>query len=158
MTRHRRQTLPPPLRRSQVPAVAVDLYNGEIDGDVAATLGSRGSPVNSAGPQVMNLRGREGGAMPELDDVASLRAASGGSSRSYVAAMQVRRLTPKECERLQGFPDDYTLIPVRGKQAADGPRYKALGNSMPVPCMAWIGRRLEMVARLTDEARAAPEK
>ena len=90
--------------------------------------------------------------MPELDDVASLRAASGGSSRSYVAAMQVRRLTPKECERLQGFPDDYTLIPVRGKQAADGPRYKALGNSMAVPCMAWIGRRLEMVARLTDEA------
>ncbi|GGD63068.1 DNA cytosine methyltransferase [Caballeronia grimmiae] len=57
----------------------------------------------------------------------------------------VRRLTPCECERLQGFPDDYTLINVRGKPAADGPRYKALGNSMAVPVMAWIGRRIQQV-------------
>lgn len=56
--------------------------------------------------------------------------------------MQVRRLTPVECERLQGFPDDYTLITHRGKPAADGPRYKALGNSMAVPVMNWIGRSL----------------
>jgi DNA (cytosine-5)-methyltransferase 1 len=52
--------------------------------------------------------------------------------------MAVRRLTPRECERLQGFPDDYTAIP----NAADGPRYKALGNSMAVPVMAWIGKRI----------------
>jgi DNA (cytosine-5)-methyltransferase 1 len=52
--------------------------------------------------------------------------------------MAVRRLTPRECERLQGFPDDYTAIPG----AADGPRYKALGNSMAVPVMAWIGTRI----------------
>jgi site-specific DNA-cytosine methylase len=60
-------------------------------------------------------------------------------------AMAVRRLTPKECERLQGFPDNHTLIPWRGKpaeQCPDGPRYKALGNSMAVPCMAWIGSRI----------------
>ena len=57
----------------------------------------------------------------------------------------VRRLTPRECERLQGFPDDYTLIPYRGKPAADGPRYKALGNSMAVPVMAWIGQRIQTV-------------
>jgi DNA (cytosine-5)-methyltransferase 1 len=56
-----------------------------------------------------------------------------------VAHMAVRRLTPVECERLQGFPDNYTNIP----SAADGPRYKALGNSMAVPCMAWIGRRIK---------------
>jgi site-specific DNA-cytosine methylase len=56
--------------------------------------------------------------------------------------MQVRRLTPTECERLQGFPDGYTLVPHRGKPAADGPRYKSLGNSMAVPVMAWIGRRI----------------
>ena len=59
--------------------------------------------------------------------------------------MAVRRLTPRECERLQGFPDDYTLIPWRGKPAEDcpdGPRYKALGNSMAVPCMRWIGQRI----------------
>ena len=56
-----------------------------------------------------------------------------------LTAMAVRRLTPKECERLQGFPDDYTNIP----KAADGPRYKALGNSMAVPVMRWIGQRVQ---------------
>jgi DNA (cytosine-5)-methyltransferase 1 len=60
----------------------------------------------------------------------------------------VRRLTPVECERLQGFPDNYTAIPYRGKPAADGPRYKALGNSMAVPVMAHIGRRIQMVEDL----------
>ena len=58
----------------------------------------------------------------------------------------VRRLTPRECERLQGFPDDYTRIPFRGKPAADGPRYRALGNSMAVPVMRWIGKRIDEVA------------
>jgi DNA (cytosine-5)-methyltransferase 1 len=63
-------------------------------------------------------------------------------------AMQVRRLTPVECERLQGFPDGYTNIPWRKKdEAPDGPRYKALGNSMAVPCMAWIGKRIAEVDR-----------
>ncbi|MFU3335376.1 DNA cytosine methyltransferase [Pseudomonas aeruginosa] len=60
-------------------------------------------------------------------------------------AAGVRRLTPRECERLQGFPDDYTLIPWRGKPAEecpDGPRYKAIGNSKAVPVVRWIGRRL----------------
>ena len=79
--------------------------------------------------------------------MASLRASSGGSSRTYVG---VRRLTPRECERLQGFPDDYTAIPYRGKDAADGPRYKTLGNSMAVPVMAWIGRRIMEVANERD--------
>jgi DNA (cytosine-5)-methyltransferase 1 len=69
--------------------------------------------------------------------------------------MAVRRLTPRECERLQGFPDDHTLIPWRNKQAdqcPDGPRYKALGNSMAVPCMAWIGKR---IARVENERQGA---
>ena len=86
--------------------------------------------------------------MPEVTDVASLRAASGGSSRSYVAAMSVRRLTPKECARLQGFPDDYLDITYRNKPAADGPKYKALGNSMAVPVMRWIGKRIAQVAAI----------
>ena len=51
-----------------------------------------------------------------------------------------------ECERLQGFPDDWTAIPYRGKPAADGPRYKALGNSMAVPVMEWIGQRILWVS------------
>lgn len=62
--------------------------------------------------------------------------------------MAVRRLTPRECERLQGFPDDYTLIPYRGKPAADGPRYRAIGNSMAVPVMRWIGERMRTVDAL----------
>lgn len=57
--------------------------------------------------------------------------------------MQVRRLTPTECERLQGFRDLYTQVPYRNKPAADGPRYKALGNSMAVPVMSWIGRQID---------------
>jgi DNA (cytosine-5)-methyltransferase 1 len=208
-----------------------------------------------------NLRGRDGGAMPEVSDAASLRAASGGSSNSYVAfsakdhgadagdiaptlrsmghdnshangggqlaiavtlhgsdgttstasyteistsfgarapggiensattavlqeqsvawsgeltastdiagtlqrggeggridgvmtpQMAVRRLTPRECERLQGFPDDYTLVEYRGKLAADGPRYKALGNSMAVPVMRWIGQRIAAIHEIVS--------
>lgn len=65
--------------------------------------------------------------------------------------LTVRRLTPRECERLQGFPDDYTDIPYRNKEhAPDGARYKALGNSMAVPVMRWIGERIQMVEE-TDE-------
>lgn len=60
----------------------------------------------------------------------------------------VRRLTPRECERLQGFPDDWTCIPYKGKpadQCPDTPRYKALGNSFAVPVVRWIGERIQMV-------------
>lgn len=60
----------------------------------------------------------------------------------------VRRLMPVECERLQGFPDGWTDVPHRGKPAADAPRYKAIGNSMAVPVMRWIGRRIALVDRL----------
>jgi DNA (cytosine-5)-methyltransferase 1 len=61
--------------------------------------------------------------------------------------MAVRRLLPVECERLQGFPDDWTNIPWRGKPAPDGPRYKAMGNSFAVPVVRWIGQRLDAIAR-----------
>ena len=116
-----------------------------------------GGPVggNQGGDYVASaydLRGREGGA--ELEgphDTANIRAASGGSSRSYIAAQAVRRLTPTECERLQGFPDGWTAIPWRNKDAdacPDGPRYKALGNSMAVNVMRWIGQRIDAVEKL----------
>jgi site-specific DNA-cytosine methylase len=65
---------------------------------------------------------------------------------AVVQSMAVRRLTPRECERLQGFPDDYTKISWKKKPSSecpDGPRYKALGNSMAVPCMNWIGRKID---------------
>jgi len=229
--------------------------SGFSDG-VAHTLESVPSQVVA-----FNLRGRDGGALPEVSDAASLRAASGGSSNSYVAfsakdsgadvsdiaptlrsmnnrggnpngggqvaiaftlpgsdgtvstatptdvagsvrtkapgsienssttavlqeqpvawsgeltastdtagtlqrggeggrvdgvmtpQMAVRRLTPRECERLQGFPDDYTLVEYRGKFAADGPRYRALGNSMAVPVMRWIGQRIAAVHEIVS--------
>ncbi len=66
----------------------------------------------------------------------------GEAGQGVWTPMAVRRLTPRECERLQGFPDDYTAIQYRKKPAADGPRYKALGNSMAVPVMRWIGERI----------------
>ena len=91
------------------------------------------------------------------------RNTSGGFSNSidhaaagYMAMhdMQVRRLTPTECERLQGFPDNYTQIPYRNKPAEscpDGPRYKAMGNSMAVPVMRWIGDRINMVSSIGEK-------
>ena len=66
----------------------------------------------------------------------------------HASTMQVRRLTPTECERLQGFPDGWTAIPWKKKpadQCPDGPRYKALGNSMAVNCMEWLGERIQAV-------------
>jgi DNA (cytosine-5)-methyltransferase 1 len=106
-----------------VQPMATDLYNGAIDGDVTHSL-----------------RVGNGNAM--------------GGVPSVMASMQVRRLTPIECERLQGFPDGYTAIPWKNKpaeQCPDGPRYKALGNSMAVPVMRWIGERIQAVEDMMKE-------
>lgn len=84
-------------------------------------------------PHYTLRRGGEGGTTDAVADVGS-----------YI----VRRLTPKECERLQGFPDDWTKVPYRGKpseECPDGPRYKACGNSMAVPVIRWLGERIEYV-------------
>lgn len=73
---------------------------------------------------------------------------SGKQVQGVTDGYAVRRLTPRECERLQGFPDDWTKVPYRGKTAEkcpDTPRYKAIGNSMAVPVMRWLGKRIEMV-------------
>lgn len=84
----------------------------------------------------------------------TLEAGGGGNNRQAIAmASAVRRLTPVECERLQGFPDNFTAIPWKKKDAdncPDGPRYKALGNSMAVPVMRWIGERIQLVDDLTS--------
>jgi len=80
---------------------------------------------------------------------------TGRSPPTISINMQVRRLTPVECERLQGFPDNYTNIPWRKKpESPDGPRYKALGNSMAVPVMQWIGERIAAVESIDDEKKA----
>jgi DNA (cytosine-5)-methyltransferase 1 len=69
-----------------------------------------------------------------------------GHHHEVITPMAVRRLTARECERLQGFPDDYSMIPWKGKPASecpDGPRYKACGNSFAVPVVLWIGERIQ---------------
>ena len=78
--------------------------------------------------------------------------ASNAEGMSALQANRVRRLLPVECERLQGFPDGYTDVPG----AADGPRYRALGNSMAVPVMGWIGARIIGVAEIVERARSIP--
>ena len=89
----------------------------------------------------------------EVKTHATLDANNGSRRHNGVSTMSgVRRLTPRECERLQGFRDDFSAIPWRGKPAAecpDGPRYKALGNSMAVPVMRWIGQRIQMVDNIS---------
>jgi DNA (cytosine-5)-methyltransferase 1 len=84
----------------------------------------------------------------ELKVPGALPASPATRQQTYLSQnLGVRRLTPRECERLQGFPDDWTLVSHRGKPAADGPRYKAIGNSMAVPVMRWIGKRIELVQK-----------
>lgn len=82
---------------------------------------------------------------PPEDKALTLRANQGGEGVGIAHQGIVRKLTPTECERLQGFPDDWTKIPYRNKpleDCPDSPRYKAIGNSMAVPVMRWIGKRL----------------
>jgi DNA (cytosine-5)-methyltransferase 1 len=145
------------LQRSQGQAIAFSCKDHGTDAaELAPTLramGHDGSHANAGGQVAIAvaLRGREGGAAAELSDVPSaLRSSQGGGDKAHVLTSMVRRLTPRECERLQGFPDDYTLITYRGKPAADGPRYKALGNSMAVPVMRWILSRIERVHQLSS--------
>ena len=102
-------------------------------------------------PVGVALRGRDGGGTAELGDDKStaLRASQGGGDKAHVLAeMRVRRLTPKECERLQGLPDDHTAITYKGKPAADGPRYRAIGNGMAVPVIRWIGERIQLLEEM----------
>jgi DNA (cytosine-5)-methyltransferase 1 len=208
-----------------VPVIGVDGYNGALSGDIAATMGTRGSSETSSGPQVMvpvafhptqdpiastdgtthcmGTGSSQGGATVAVayaiqagaiktnpmigpdgvgvrtDDCAYTIEAraevqgvayttklhntkSNQAGKVYaeystsldrsspppalLTAMQVRRLTPVECERLQGFPDGYTEIPWRKKPASecpDGPRYKACGNSWAMPNIRWFGWRIQ---------------
>ncbi len=91
---------------------------------------------------------------------------AGGQVAVAFPGMSVRRLTPRECERLQGAPDDWTLVPnAQGKPMADGPRYRMLGNSFAVPVIQWIGEQIQHahvrsseIQRLRDAATQATEQ
>ncbi|MGG2019010.1 DNA cytosine methyltransferase [Pseudomonas sp. S8] len=108
-----------------------DGFDGSEDGT------GRGQPIVACREVAQTLTSNYGKQVDNTDSALGPNVVSGSSS--------VRRLIPRECERLQGMIDDYTLIPWRGKPASecpDGPRYKAIGNSKAVPCVRWIGRRI----------------
>ena len=124
-----------------------------LTGEVMHSLGTNPNASGRNAPTVaFTLHGSDGTACTATPAsiAGAVRTKAPGSienSSTTIAqhGMAVRRLTPRECERLQGFPDDYTLVEYRGKLAADGPRYRALGNSMAVPVMCWIGERIAAV-------------
>jgi DNA (cytosine-5)-methyltransferase 1 len=126
--------------------------NGFAVGEISPTLRSmshKNSHQNAGGQVAVAFSENQQGALTEHEIMPSLKIGGGKPGQSYPAiraGWKVRRLTPMECERLQGFPDGYTNIPWRGKDfAPDGPRYKSLGNSMAVNCMRWIGRRIQLL-------------
>ena len=143
------------------PAVTYSIMPMNSGKDYKARETEVAQPIMAGGP----VGGNQGGDfvtqqvnVPEIaGTMKACAGTSGGWSNSadhaaagYMvpAASAVRRLTPVECERLQGFPDNFTAIPWRKKGAEDcpdGPRYKALGNSMAVPVMRWIGERINIV-------------
>lgn len=137
------------------PAIAFSCKDYAQDAALERTPTLRATPHDSShangGGQVAVAfhEDQRTGAVYENGHTHALAANGGGKpGQGYQAVREgtaVRRLTPEECEALQGFPRGYTAIPYRGKAAADGPRYRALGNSMAVPVMAWIGRRIQMV-------------
>lgn len=144
--------------RESVYCVGDDNAKASVDEDVAGTLKVGGSPgYISAKTAVVRCGALGGGKGALVSDDVSLTLATGNEQtlfapkgRKYV----VRRLTPTECERLQGFPDGWTKVPYRGKPAdecPDAPRYKALGNSMAMPVMRWIGQRIAMKEQVAEE-------
>ena len=132
-----------------------------VTGDITHTLKAEGFDASEDGtgrgqpivPVAYDILGTPASEVAKCTDVHTpLRARIPGQLENSTVTMiqqsgsAVRRLTPRECERLQGFPDDWTLIPWRGKPAEecpDGPRYKAIGNSKAVPVVRWIGKRIE---------------
>ena len=120
-------------------------YEPRIEqGQTMPSLVAKG-PHAVANPKVFDWQSGGDARGLDLKDTAQLQRCQ---TPALLHTMAIRRLTPKECERLQGFPDDWTKIPYRNKpadQCPDGPRYKACGNSMAVPVMRWIGERIQMI-------------
>jgi DNA (cytosine-5)-methyltransferase 1 len=122
--------------------------------DIAAAGADISPTLRSADPMAVAFAENQRAEVYEMNVTNSLSGGGGKAGQGYQAIRQgltVRRLTPTECERLQGFPDGFTQIPYRNKPAErcpDGPRYKALGNSMAVPVMKWIGERIATVERI----------
>ena len=121
------------------------MSNPQTDVDMTQTLQAKNPMAVAVGTDLYNGAITGDVAVPMTN-----RADGTGTGPTVMQAMAVRRLTPVECERLQGFPDSYTDIKSKDKPTPDGPRYKALGNSMAVPVMAWIGQRIRQVEQLSE--------
>lgn len=128
----------------------------ELTGDVMTALrcgGGGGDKPHVLTPTIAYRTTGNDGAYETGDCAPCLNTATDPNQITLLQRWRVRRLLPSECEKLQGFPVGYTAVPYRGKEAADGPRYKSLGNSMAVNVMRWIGRRIQMVE---DATRGLP--
>lgn len=126
----------------------------QLSGELGAYLSELSQPGAQAEKYMQDLwQASEGlGILREaLSEIQKIWRSPSHKSQSAHICSAVRRLTPTECEFLMGFPRNYTAIPFRGHPAADGPRYKALGNSMAVPVMHWIGQRIEHQSRPAKE-------
>ena len=143
-----------------VPMIA---FPANMSGTQCASAEDVCPALGAANPTAVGMfyagQGAKAGSIAYSADVApTLKASDSGTNRvpSAHIGMQVRRLTPVECERLMGFSDDYTAIPWRKKpadQCPDGPRYRALGNSWAIPCVSWIGER---IARQINSSTTSP--
>lgn len=147
---HANAGVPPAIAFAQNTRDEVRLVGG--DGAIVGALSAEAGTKQQSYVSFQTRIARNGRGQPE-EIVPALNGADAGTTsdmRPVVAGPGgvVRRLTPRECERLQGFPDDYTLIQFRGKPAADGPRYRSLGNSMAVPVIRHILQRIEMLDSL----------
>jgi len=142
-------------RDTHAVAMPVDLQNAQMGRDVAGTLDTT-RPSRGGGQAVAFHPTQDPISSSESFRAIGTGNKAGCATAAVAQAMTVRRLTPRECERLQGFPDDWTMIPWRKKPAEDcpdGPRYKALGNSMAVNVMAWIGERIDNYERTRNAVR-----
>lgn len=128
---------------AQPMAFSGQMSNPQVDIDMTQTIGAK-NPMAVAYAFEPGITKREGNESRFVEEMSpTLRSGMGDNQVAVIQPMAVRRLTPVECEALQGFPKNYTNIPWRKKEESpDGPRYKALGNSMAVPVMHWIGKRI----------------
>lgn len=112
--------------------------------------GTSGNPPAVSFKPSHFTRGKDGAPSQNVAPL-SADADKGDQDTVVLSSMQVRRLCPSECEALQGFPIGYTDVQYSKKPAADGPRYRALGNSMAVPCMWWLGHRIDKAIRQDNQ-------
>jgi DNA (cytosine-5)-methyltransferase 1 len=120
-------------------------------GDISHTLSSEGADASEDGsgrgtPVIAYRTAGDGAVYEEGHTTAPLTTGTDQCANVVHQSMHVRRITPLECEKLQGLPPGYTDVPYRGKRSCDGPRYKSIGNGFAIPCIRWIGDRIQAAA------------